>query len=117
MRITYRYKDNKTYWTKRWSDVPVDKPMENKNVYPRKYAELAIKKNDGRILEAGCGNGRILRYYHERGYDIIGIDFIKVAIDKLKKIDSKICAEVGDIKRLRFENESFSYIFSLWALS
>ena len=49
MRITYRYKDNKAYWTKRWSDVPVDKPMENQDVYPRKYAELTIQKNDGPV--------------------------------------------------------------------
>ena len=112
MRITYRHKDNKAYWTKRWSDVPADKPMENKDVYPRKYAELTIRKNDGPILEAGCGNGRILRYYHDQGYEIIGFDFIDVAIDKLKKTDHTLHVEVGDITELRFENESFKYLLA-----
>jgi SAM-dependent methyltransferase len=112
VRVTYRYKDNKSYWTKRWSDVPVDKPMENQDVYPRKYSELTIQKNDGRILEAGCGNGRILRYYHNLGYDIVGFDFINVAIEKLKNTDSTLRVEVGDITKLRFENESFKYLLA-----
>lgn len=112
MRITYRYKNNKEYWNERWSNVPADFPMENKNVYPRKYAEITIKKNDGRILEAGCGNGRILRYYHEKGYDITGFDFIDIAIQKLKKVDDSLNVEVGDIRNLRFEDESFKYILA-----
>ena len=44
-----------------------------------------ISKNDGRILEAGCGAGRILKYFHNKQFDIIGIDFIENAIEKLKK--------------------------------
>ena len=32
---------------------------------------MLIKNGDGSILEAGCGNGRILRYYHNQGCDII----------------------------------------------
>jgi len=112
MRITYRYKNNRAYWTKRWSDVPVDKPMVNQDVYPRKYAELTIQKNDGPILEAGCGNGRILRYYHDQGYEIIGFDFIEVAINKLKKIDPTLRVEVGDITKLEFPNESFKYLLA-----
>ena len=112
MRITYRYNENKAYWNKRWSDVPVDKPMENQDVYPRKYAELTIQKNDGPILEAGCGNGRILRYYHGQGYNIIGFDFIEVAIDKLQEADPTLRVEVGDITKLRFKDDSFKYLLA-----
>jgi len=113
VRITYRYKDNKTYWTKRWSDVSADQPMANYDVYPLKYSELIIRENDeGPILEAGCGAGRILRYYHERGFDITGIDFIEVAVKKLKNIDSTLNVEVGDITNLRFKDNSFQYLLA-----
>lgn len=112
MRITYRYKDNKTYWTKRWSDVNADQPMANHDVYPLKYSELIIRKNEGPILEAGCGAGRILRYYHEKGFDITGIDFIEVAVKKLKNIDSTLNVEVGDITHLRFRDNSFKYLLA-----
>lgn len=112
MRITYRNANNKDYWTKRWDEIPADAPMENLDVYPLKYSELTVKDKAGKILEAGCGAGRILRYYHDRGYDIIGIDFIEVAISKLKDIDPTLHAEVGDITNLRFADQSFKYVLA-----
>ena len=112
MRKTYRRANNKDYWEKRWDDIPADNPMENNQVYPLKYSEQIVKDSNGRILEAGCGAGRILRYYHNQGADIVGIDFIEVAINKLKKIDPFLRVEVGDISSLRFENESFKYILA-----
>lgn len=111
MRITYRRSDNKAYWTKRWSDIDSDEPMENRDAYPLKYAEMVAAKN-GPILEAGCGAGRILRYYHDLGYDITGIDFIDVAIDKLHKADPSLKAEVGDVTALRFPDGSFRYVLA-----
>ena len=87
MRITYRTRGVKEYWTARWDKIPADAPMENLGVYPLKYAAMTVHDKTGKILEAGCGAGRILRCYHDRGYDIIGIDFIDVAICKLKEID------------------------------
>ena len=110
MRITYRKTKNKDYWNERWENIPIDQPMTNTAAYPLKYSEKIIK-NDGKILEAGCGNGRILRYYHNNRYEIIGLDFIKVAIDKLKKTDSTLSVEVGDITKLRFPDKSFKYLF------
>jgi len=112
MRVTYRQQNVRDYWTKRWDCIPADAPMENTDIYPLKYAELTIKSKDGRILEAGCGAGRILRYYNNRGYDIVGIDFVKGAVEKLKEIDPGLNVEVGDITRLRFGENSFKYILS-----
>jgi ubiquinone/menaquinone biosynthesis C-methylase UbiE len=112
LRITYRNHDIKDYWTSRWNDIPVDNPMQNTNVYPLKYSEKIIKNRRGKILEAGCGAGRIQRFYHNQGLDIVGIDFIKIAIEKLKKIDPTLEVEFGDITNLRFESESFKYILA-----
>ena len=112
MRITYRNSVNKDYWAKRWGDIPADLPMENSSVYPLKYAELTVRDKTGKILEAGCGAGRILRYYHNHGYDILGFDFIDVAIEKLKQVDSSLQAEVGDITDLRFADGSFDYVLA-----
>jgi len=112
VRITYRKSINKDYWAKRWGDIPADLPMENKSVYPLKYAELTVTDKTGRILEAGCGAGRILRYYHDSGYNILGFDFIDVAIEKLKQADASLQAEVGDITKLRFEDKSFDTVLA-----
>ena len=112
MRITYRNHNVKEYWTSRWDEIPADQPMENTDVYPLKYAEETIKDLNAKVLEAGCGAGRILRYYHNQGVNIIGMDFIKVAIDKLKEIDYSLKVEVGDITNLCFDDQSFKYILA-----
>jgi SAM-dependent methyltransferase len=112
MRVTYRSKDVKTYWEDRWADIPADEPMENANVYPLKYAQMTIHANDGPILEAGCGAGRILRFYHNQGYDITGMDYIDVAISKLREIDPSLKVEVGDITRLKYLDQSFKYVLA-----
>lgn len=112
MRITYRTRGVKEYWNARWSDIPADAAMENVAVYPLKYAEMTIADNHGKILEAGCGAGRILRYYHDRGYDITGMDFIDVAINKLKEVDPTLKVEVGDITHLKYQDQAFKYILA-----
>jgi hypothetical protein len=43
MRVTYRSRGVKEYWAARWEEIPADVPMENKGVYPLKYAEMAIQ--------------------------------------------------------------------------
>ena len=112
MRITYRNHHNKRYWEERWKNIPADNPMVNTKIYPLKYAELAIKNDGGSILEAGCGNGRILRFYHNKGYNIEGFDFIKIAVNKLKKVDSSLSVSFGDITKLKYDDESFKYVLA-----
>lgn len=112
MRITYRQNNVKDYWNKRWQDIPADSPMQNLDAYPLKYAIKMITDKKGKILEAGCGVGRILRYYHGLGYNITGIDYIEVAINKLKQTDPTLTVAVGNITKLDFDNESFKYILA-----
>lgn len=112
MRVTYRHSDNKAYWTKRWAAIPPDQAMENVDAYPLKYAVEAIRKPDGKILEAGCGAGRILRYFHERGHDILGMDFVPVAVEKLRAVDPSLQVEEGDITKLRYDDGTFRYVLA-----
>jgi len=113
VRITYRHKDNKVYWTKRWNDIVADFAMTNSAVYPLKYAlETVGQDKTKKILEAGCGAGRILRYFSEKEYDIVGMDFTESAIFKLKKTDPTLKVEVGDITDLEYADECFSYILA-----
>lgn len=113
MRVTYRYSSNKDYWDKRWAQIPADRPMQNLDIYPLKYAEKVLQGDkSARILEAGCGAGRILRYYHERGYNIAGIDFVEVAIDKLKTADESLSVTVGNIADLDYPDDYFQFILA-----
>jgi cyclopropane fatty-acyl-phospholipid synthase-like methyltransferase len=57
----------------RWSNIEADTEAQNPDVYPLKFALKVVQKGD-KILEAGCGAGRILKYFHNRSFNIIGID-------------------------------------------
>jgi ubiquinone/menaquinone biosynthesis C-methylase UbiE len=112
MRKTYRTRGVREYWTSRWEQISVDAPMENESVYPLKYAQMIVQDKNGKILEAGCGAGRILRYYHNRGYDITGIDFVETAIEKLREVDPSLRVEAGNITGLRFPDGTFRYLLA-----
>ena len=111
MRNTYRYKNNFQYWTDRWENLDVDKIMNNTSAYPLKYSEKLIKNDkSGLILEAGCGNGRLIRFYHEKGFKIIGIDFIGSSIKKLKNKDDSLNVLEMSVHKMDFPSNHFKYI-------
>ena len=112
MRITYRSKNNYEYWRKRWTEIDADEPMINDDYYPLKYSNMIISDKNEKILEAGCGAGRILRHYHNKKYNIVGIDFILEAVEKLKGVDKSLNVQYGDILNLKFEDKYFDKILA-----
>ena len=112
MRITFRYKTNKDYWQQRWSQIKTDEAMENTDAYPLKFSQILIKNKNGKILEAGCGAGRILKFYHYKGFNITGIDFIEDAIEKINASDTSIQALTDDITNLSFPSDYFEYVLA-----
>src|SRR5688572_1716395 len=112
MRVTYRHQNIKAYWEERWKRVGVDDPIDNLNTYPIKYAEMTIATGSGRILEAGCGNGRILRFYKKKGLDIAGIDFAEPALRKLQHADPQLSLQLADIRDMPFKPETFQYVLA-----
>lgn len=112
MRVTYRNKDVNNYWQDRWDNIDVDSEMIATDRYPLKYALECITNVNGKILEAGCGNGRILRYFHNRNYKIHGFDYIQSAIIKLKKKDKSLNVITANILKTDYENEYFDYILA-----
>jgi SAM-dependent methyltransferase len=94
-------------WIFQWTERAV-----NPNVYPLKYALFCVKSQADMILEAGCGNGRILRYFKEYGYKIMGMDFIEEAVVRLKNIDPELKVERGDITNLHYPDNYFDRILA-----
>ncbi len=79
--------------------------FKNMKIYPIEYAEKVVKKND-KIVEVGCGLGRILKHYHYLGYDIVGIDNSKSAVRKLQE-SPELKIVLADVKKMPFESERF----------
>lgn len=112
MKKVFRDKINSDYWEDRWENSGVDEDeFKNENIYPIKYAKLAKKKGNT-ILEAGCGAGRVYFHYKNKGFNIIGIDNSKNAIQNILNKDKNAKVEVGSITRLRFSNNSFDTILA-----
>ena len=111
MRITYRNQNIKEYWLDRCTEIASDKTMLNTKIYPSKFSEMVINI-DEQNLEAGCGAGGILSFYQERFFKIIGMDYIDLAIKKLKEIYDTLNLFTPDIKNLNFKNDSFDSVLA-----
>lgn len=97
--------DNNSVWAKgdyvRGYATQALRPPEA--VFLLRYAELL----SGRILEIGCGAGRITGYLGARGGEVLGIDISKAMIDYCRQHYSDITFEVGDVRELgRFADGS-----------
>ena len=83
-----------------------------------KKKELALAslkesgKESGRILDFGCGDAVMVRFFHELGYESEGVDISKVVItdNKSKFPDMKFNLVVPDT-RIPYPDASFDVIF------
>ncbi len=95
-----------------------DPKQFHRDVESCKYADetpliLKYMPKSGTILEAGCGLSRYVKYLTDMGYDVIGIELGKDAVEEAKKIAPYIDTRHGDVTDLDFEEETFSGIISL----
>ena len=69
----------------------------------------------GKILDIGCGTGKMLRQIREdedqiQGYELYGLDIDERLIEYAKKQDPQTMYEVGDSNNLPYESESFDLV-------
>jgi ubiquinone/menaquinone biosynthesis C-methylase UbiE len=66
-----------------------------------------------RILDAGCGEGYLARFYAQKGAKVVGVDFSQTLIDRSKTLSTElpISYVLADLCHLRdFESEEFDII-------
>lgn len=84
-----------------------------------KKVESLLHK-DQRILDVGCGYGRIALPLLKKGYDVYGVDLSKKYITALKK-DLSVASlkkkfSVADMCDLPFADSSFAVVLCLWSV-
>jgi len=85
------------------------------------FEKYGIDKN-AKILEIGCGNGRIVINLAKRGYRVIGIDISPIFINDAKQkakdygVGDRVKFYVGDVRYLTklLSDEEFDVILSIW---
>jgi len=78
----------------------------------RPVEQEITKLAKGRILDIGCGSGRSVKYFQEKGLKAVGIDISPLAIEASKKYGVKNCF-VMDAMALDFPDDSFDSVMLL----
>src|SRR5262249_36236675 len=80
---------------------------------------LALAKRGERVLDLGCGYGRVLIPLSEDGVDMYGLDLSPVMITaadrELERRKLNASCTVGDMTSLPYKSESFDKVFSFWS--
>lgn len=113
MRVTSRsHGGNRSYWQRRWEQIPPDEGSLNLDRYPGRYAEAVMAETVGPVLEAGCGAGRVLIHYHHRGRWIAGMDFITTALQKIRQVEPGMPMLAADASSLPFVDRCFAAVLA-----
>ncbi|MFH0919394.1 MAG: class I SAM-dependent methyltransferase [Fibrobacterota bacterium] len=78
-----------------------------------KLALSFLPDKSWKILEAGCGNGRVVKYLHHLGYRrICGIEVSQETVQWINNHSPELQITAADILQMPFEKESFDAILS-----
>lgn len=91
-------------------------PERNETQYLHRFADLA----NIRVLEIGCGEGRLTWQYANKARSVIGMDLdvdaLRVAsIDRLSDLKNKVSFACADSIRLPFQKEEFDIAILAWS--
>ena len=93
--------NEKDKWEKFWREKGEDveellKAVEEESFRIRNILKYLPK---GKVLDAGCGNGKYVFYLERSGYEVYGIDYVDEVIERNKIVSEK--SGIGNPSRFR----------------
>jgi ubiquinone/menaquinone biosynthesis C-methylase UbiE len=70
----------------------------------------------GKVLDLGCGSGRASELFHQKGFEVTGIDFSDKMLGFARSKVSGVKFLKMDMRELKFPSESFDGIWSSFSL-
>lgn len=96
------------FWDRLWDlDPPRPQSGEKISLWYRSLFHRWLPR-DGLIVEAGCGNGNVMRTLTSAGYQVEGLDFAPRAIDASRRIDPAGRYRLGDVRDLPYSTGSLA---------
>jgi ubiquinone/menaquinone biosynthesis C-methylase UbiE len=91
-------------------------PEGNEARFLKRHADLSGK----RVLEVGCGDGRLTWKYARTAAQVVGIDLeheeLRIAvIDRPSDLEGRSLFAQADAARLPFDRESFDFVLFSWS--
>jgi cyclopropane fatty-acyl-phospholipid synthase-like methyltransferase len=89
--------DNYEYWQKGYEAENVE------SFVFRTYGRIFIPEfgldgsNNEKLLDFGCGSGANLNFFHQKGFDVYGVDISHIDIERCKKRMNKIASHFSII--------------------
>src|SRR3989338_1657336 len=90
-----------------------------KDIQYKRWLDLLISKlNRGdKVLDLGCGNGRALKYFLDKGFQGIGIDISNKMLDMARKHVPEGKFYKKEFTEINFKSDSIDAIISFFALN
>lgn len=99
-----------------WNKIAQEFNMTRQYIWPeleflKKYAKPGMK-----ILDVGCGNGRLLKLLKQKEIKYFGIDNSRELIKKAREKYGKNKFKVADALKIPYDNNSFDLAYSIAVL-
>jgi SAM-dependent methyltransferase len=106
------YGEAELFWDNSWRES-LSNGGEALNVNLRLGREmLRHLPPNARVLEGGCGNCHYVRFLHDRGFQVIGVDFARKTVERATQRWPQLDIREGNIRHLDFSDGSFDAYYS-----
>ena len=111
--LIFKEKATAKFWDEHWDNHDFFSKFKNSknNQFILDNTRKFLKK--GKILEGGCGLGKVVYCLHYNGYSAFGIDFAQKAVKKVNKRFPELNILPGDVRNLQFKDNFFDGYWSL----
>ena len=113
MKKVFRFEDNRVYWDRRWTEAGEDADrFLDLSIYPIKYAQMVMTDRRARTVELGCGLGRLVKHYHNAGFNICGIERSRAAVERIRSTAPELDVRAGDVTQLPYHDHAFDVVLA-----
>jgi ubiquinone/menaquinone biosynthesis C-methylase UbiE len=98
-----------------YSSIAGEFDQTRKNLWLEFEHFLDYVKSDSKVLDLGCGNGRLYSLLKEKKVDYLGVDNNEALLKKARENFPDAEFKIGDMVSLDLPDESFDVVFSIAA--